>query len=390
MLVSQVIDGKVAITITGGNSWRLERKADGGVWETWNGEGFAKLPPPAVTLPPDPMPIKPTVVITPAAAVGKAFLDDTIPASGLYAYRCAPFDKPLPDTDEGWEYSNWVRVAGDTQIGYTFGNYKSAPDEWGEVLTCDDLRYTYLWGTDFKAANGQSYTDAQIKYFIDAALQEMERKLDITIKKHRIRNNAEERRLERGKDYDVDEAVYDFRFAKISRYALIKTRERPILRLHSLRLVNRLQSSSEMKDKVVVDKAKGLLKLLERPLRPSETSMAIQTSIGMYGNQTWNVHLFYAIDYDAGYETAQDVPNDLRQIIGKLAAVSLLNVIGDGLMSGFSSSSLSMDGLSESFSSTQSATSAYFGARIKEYKDDIDAYIKITKQRFGHVAMGAL
>lgn len=68
----------------------------------------------------------------------------------------------------------------------------------------------------------------------------------------------------------------------------------------------------------------------------------------------------------------------------------MLNIIGDGLMSGFSSSSLSMDGLAESFSSTQSATSAYFGARIKEYKDDIDAYIKVAKQHFGHVAMGAL
>ena len=59
-------------------------------------------------------------------------------------------------------------------------------------------------------------------------------------------------------------------------------------------------------------------------------------------------------------------------------------------MSGFSSSSLSMDGLSESFSSTQSATSAYFGARIKEYKDDIDKYIKENKHKFGSMNIGSL
>jgi hypothetical protein len=73
-----------------------------------------------------------------------------------------------------------------------------------------------------------------------------------------------------------------------------------------------------------------------------------------------------------------------------LAAVSLLNNIGRGLMSGFSSSSLSMDGVSESFSSTQSATSAYYGADIKEYKDDIANYIAANKLKFGHITMGAL
>ena len=129
---------------------------------------------------------------------------------------------------------------------------------------------------------------------------------------------------------------------------------------------------------------------MERPIRPSETSSGIQTAIGIYGNQTLQSQLFYAIDYDAGFETSDDVPTDLREIVAKQAAVSLLNIIGDGLMSGFSSSSLSMDGLSESFSSTQSATSAYFGARIAVYKDDIANYIKENKNKFANMAMGSI
>ena len=129
---------------------------------------------------------------------------------------------------------------------------------------------------------------------------------------------------------------------------------------------------------------------MERPLRPSETSSGIQTAVGMYGNQTLQSQFFYSIDYDAGFETSDDIPKDLREIIAKQAAVSLLNIIGDGLMSGFSSSSLSMDGLSESFSSTQSATSAYFGARIKEYKDDISNYIKQNKYKFANMPIGSL
>jgi hypothetical protein len=116
----------------------------------------------------------------------------------------------------------------------------------------------------------------------------------------------------------------------------------------------------------------------------------VETAIYPYGAGTLERNLFYAIDYVAGFESSDDVPMDLREIIGKQAAVSLLNIIGRGLMSGFSSSSLSMDGVSESFSSTQSATSAYYGADIKEYKDDIEKYISENKMKFGHITMGAL
>jgi len=101
-------------------------------------------------------------------------------------------------------------------------------------------------------------------------------------------------------------------------------------------------------------------------------------------------HLFYSVDYEAGFETSDEVPNDLRHMIGKMAAISLLNVIGDGLMSGFSSSSLSMDGVSESFSSTQSATSAFFGARIAVYQKEVQEYIAQNKYKFGFFRVGAL
>jgi hypothetical protein len=59
-------------------------------------------------------------------------------------------------------------------------------------------------------------------------------------------------------------------------------------------------------------------------------------------------------------------------------------------MSGFASSSLSIDNVNESFSSTQCATSAYYGADIKEYKDDIENYISANKMKFGFIPMGAL
>lgn len=326
----------------------------------------------------------------PPVAVNGDILDNyNLESNKLYSYRYVDFEAVEPaETD--YIYSNWVRNGGDKAIGYTFNNYKVPDGQWGTIVTPDDMRFTYLWGTDFKATNGQSYTDEQIQYFIDASVEEIERRLDITIKKRKIRCNAKDRKLEKGKDYDVDEAVYDFKFSRISRYGLIKTRQKPIIKLHKLELLTRMQGIRDITSTTIVDKEKGVLKLMERPIRPDDRSSMIHTAVSIYGNQTLQSQLFYAIDYDAGFETSDDVPQDLRQIIAKMAAVSLLNIIGDGLMSGFSSSSLSMDGLSESFSSTQSATSAYFGARIKEYKDDIDLYIKNNRFKFTNMVIGSL
>lgn len=375
MIAASSINNKIIVSIEdkAHSLYRLERRSyDDGTYLVWTAVGFR--------VPDDE---------NPAVGVLGDIVDSNAAENTLYAYRYVDFEAENP-ADKDYVCSNWVRNGGAGAVGYTFGNYKVPEGQWGDVVTTDDIRFTYLWGTDFKATNGQSYTDAQIQYFIDSAVAELERKLDITIKKQKIRCNAVERKLAKGTDYDIDEAVYDFKFSRISRYGLIKTRRRPISKLHKLELLSRFSNSRDLTQTVVLDKTKGLLKLMERPVRPSETSSGIQTAIGIYGNQTLQAQLFYAIDYDAGYETSDDVPQDLRQIIAKQAAVSLLNIIGDGLMSGFSSSSLSMDGLSESFSSTQSATSAYFGARIKVYQDEISDYIKQNKNKFANMPIGSI
>ncbi|MGL4981261.1 MAG: hypothetical protein ACRC4W_00125 [Treponemataceae bacterium] len=314
-------------------------------------------------------------------------IDNSNIENTLYMYRYSDYDD---ESHSDYNYSSWVRVGNTESIGYTFNNYIIPCGQWGEIVTADDMRFTYLWGVDLKSANGDSISDDQINYFINASAESIARQLNITIKKKKLRYNPKERGLKKTIDYDKEEGVYDFKYSRIARYGIIKTRERPIIKLHKLELLRRMIGSKDLKDTTVVDKTKGILKLMEKPVRPSDTSDRIATAINSYGKDTYSTNLFYAIDYDAGFETSDDIPDDLREVIAKNAAVSMLNIIGDGLMSGFSSSSLSMDGLSESFSSTQSATSAYFGARIKEYKDDIQNYLKDSKNKFGSMVIGSL
>ncbi len=328
--------------------------------------------------------------IKPLAIGAGDFVDSFGLYDALFEYRYIPESDGIDADGNKWIYSTWVKFGTPDCVGYTFGNYHPAGDEWGLIVTPDDCRYTYLWGTDFKATNGTYFTDEQIKFFIVEATRYLERELNISIIKTKIKSQAEDRNLVKGTDYDEEESLYDFSYRKIQRYGMIQTRHRPVIDVEKCTLINRGGSDIDLLKDSVIDRKKGVIKFLKRPFMPSETAKGISTAVSRFGSETFQPHLFYAIDYTAGYKTSDDVPEDLRQIIAKVAAISLLNVIGDGLMSGFSSSSLSMDGISESFSSTQSATSAYFGARIAVYQKEVKEYIEDNRYRFGFLPIGAL
>jgi hypothetical protein len=367
------LKNKVVISLSGHGPFRVERLKKGVEgWQVWTAGGFSA-----------------DSAAVPLAVSAGDILDNQGISDGLYTYRSVNFNivDPAP---ENYAYSNWVRCGNSGPIGYTFNNYSPAPGTWGNAITPDDLRQSYLWGTDFKATNGTAYTDEQIQFFIDASIADLERRLNITIKKVRVRCEPKKRNLVKGTDYDAEESCYEYKRHKIERYGVIVTRKKPVIELHRLVLLTRGVPSMDLTDTTVVDNTKGLLKMMKRPIRQSETSIGIQTAINPYGEELFNPFLYYEVDYDAGFETSDDIPMDLREAIGKNAAISLLNIIGDGLMSGFSSSSLSMDGMSESFSSTQSATSAYFGARIKVYEEELKDYINDVSRKFGHLQMGSI
>ena len=374
MVLAVSVKTKVIVTITDPGSYRLERlKKKSPDWLIWAASGWVANNPGMI----------------PQAVGAGDFMDNSDIEDGLYTYRCVPFSKENPQSED-YDYSNWVRCGEYGPVGYSFGNYAAPPGQWGNAVCPDDIRYTYLWGNDFKATNGSYFTDEQVQFYIDAAVAEMERRLNITIKKIRIRSEVDKRKLEKGKDYDIEDDLYRFSYAKIARQGLIVLNKKPVIKLHRLDVLNRYVNSYSLLDTTIIDKTKGVLNLMRRPIRPSETLSGIATAIYPYGSETFSQHLFYAIDYDAGYETSDDIPDDLREAIAKTAAVSVLNAVGDGLMAGFSSSSLSMDNMSESFSSTQSATSAYFGARIKEYKDDLAKYIDEVRRKFGFIQIGVI
>jgi hypothetical protein len=95
------------------------------------------------------------------------------------------------------------------------------------------------------------------------------------------------------------------------------------------------------------------------------------------------------VDYTAGYN-ATDVPPAIKQMVSGVAAIAMLGFAGDLILgAGIASSSMSIDGLSQSASTTASAMYGGYSARIEAIGKEMEALrksLKATEQGFGFEA----
>jgi hypothetical protein len=311
------------------------------------------------------------------------------------------------DVGESTQSEAFQKQLGDpSKIGYFFGNYVPPVGSFGEVLTPDDLRYHYMWGID-AVANDAMYSewdDEQTRLTIDSSVRDIERWLTIDII-HRVYKCNPNYPLGvstpgldikvpvwmegDSKIYTDEDFPYDFNPDEWLNYGFLQLRHKPVIKINRLQLVG--PTGTAVLDLLAnnwvrVNKAYGQLNSFPRNQMIFGPAMQGYGSILMWAMKRYPQGL--ECDYEAGYQTAADIPSDLREVIGKLAAVKLLNAIGDGLLPGFSSQSVSIDGLSEAFSSTQSATSAYFGARIAVYTKELMDWVSKARYKYGGIPMG--
>lgn len=349
--------------------YELERRTDAVDWQSWDGSGWGGVA---------------------SYILRNRFADYALPA-GLYMYRARAIieDPPTVFTPMEWEESEWLRVSGDgsEKTGWTFGNYAPVPGQFGDVLTPDDLRYTYLWGIGFTSTNGQEYTDPQIKAMIDASVRELELALGLTINKKVIK--CREGMVD-GAEYDELEDPYGYKRRNWNAGGSLRPRRRPIISVERLKMYTITQQEIiDLTPWLRIDHEKGMLHFY--PKAGNANAIRVSPSFMAFGYQLARDYPHgFQLDYTAGFADASKVPAELRDIIGKAAACRLLNIIGDGLIAGFSSMSLGMDGLSESFSTTQSATNAMYGARIGVYLKDIENFLKENRYKYRGRPLGSI
>ena len=99
---------------------------------------------------------------------------------------------------------------------------------------------------------------------------------------------------------------------------------------------------------------------------------------------------YWRCEYSTGYDY-KNMPSVLSNLIGKLASVGILTILGNMLNGmGVSSSSLSIDGLSQSISTPRSSNSHLFSGVTNQYTKEVLDTLKRVKMKYQKINISSM
>src|ERR1035437_411461 len=246
------------------------------------------------------------------------------------------------------------------------------------VLSVSEFRDGWLWGIPTTSINGGQLTDQAIKSKILMAQTFVENFLGIKLTKQYI---------EESQDF-VSENFYTWGYIKTN-----WTINKPMGLLGRLNeqttITYPVEWLTTQKDNVSNSNATNNLYIIPNGMNAVAVSyLAVTFSqwFGFHGARL--IPNYWFIKYCTGFDT---VPNDIVRLIGLLAAVDVLMLIelgvrifaGAGSSFGMASSSLSLDGMSQSVSKMNGGN--IFQNRIKNQADEIQAMLIQLKYSYGGI-----
>lgn len=306
----------------------------------------------------------------------------------------------------------------DSRVGFAFNNPDTSNDyhapNWGYLVSPDELRYDELFGNILIAeADSQSITNNQLLDYVRLAIRYLEVELNIDILPRRIRyhnsidlNGNEIQRTDfddseflskmtrkQKKELYIEEDGYPYKTIAVRREARVKLRRRPLRDVLTANFVDQYfgeQLIDLMPFRLVKKNFTAVCHFRPRSFSAIGLSYSELWSRFLYRTENRNLQDIFRIDYDTGYENCEDVPDEFRNIVKKISAVTLMNIYGDGKLAAIASKSVSLNGVSESINTTLSATSATFGARIIQYQKEIKTWLGQNRSKYSRTTIGKL
>ncbi len=242
----------------------------------------------------------------------------------------------------------------------------------GLVMSAQEFNQIYLFGIDFRDENGNSYSDETKEYYIRNAQEYLEKELSLKM----TRQVIQEDRHFNMKDYQTWgylRTTYPVECALALKGFIGTTRQITY-------------PASWLSARKTNDKETGYFRQINLVPGGSDnvdfTAQAVYSSLyPFFGYAETSIPNYFQVEYVTGFST---VPRDILNVVGKLAAIDVMQVLGDigAIGAGLASQSLSIDGLSQSISSTASATSAALTARILQYRKELDKEIPKLRDRY--------
>lgn len=230
-------------------------------------------------------------------------------------------------------------------------------------MSPEDLRANYLFGLTIQNG-GKALPDSTYQYWIDFAKKDLERFLTLKFDIQLMQEN---------KDFHYDDwvqwaqvkATYPI-LCPVGLNGFIGTTMQVNYPLDWLSI--RRTSDNELYSR--------LMHVLPNQYTTYHQAAALYT--GFFPNMGWmgagrHTPEYWVMQYLTGFI---EVPRDIRTAIGLLAAINILAVANETLAAamgalGASSKSISLDGLSQSTSLYINGQTGIFGARIKQYTEQL-------------------
>jgi len=273
-----------------------------------------------------------------------------------------------------------------------------ANDGWGSILTPDELRYIFAFGNKLiSGTTAETIPDTVLQWYIDNAIQSVEKDLNMKIIKQKVYSKAHIGTKKRDDlDYEaiklenfIWDEPYDFRFSQFKKYMRIKLNHFPAIEITKILFRDPLgQNLYDFTEWARLNTyTDGSVEIFPNALQLSY--IPFFTNDPRYWGLLQKDYYpdAWLIDYIIGFEDVMEfrrMYGELFSIIGKISAMNLLDDYGDGRTSALASSSVSLSGISESFSTTMSATSAMFGARLESYRKELKYWWERNKYKYGN------
>lgn len=245
-------------------------------------------------------------------------------------------------------------------------------------ITPAEIRTSELYGVAMKAVGeARPYSDADLEDKIRAAEDFYERRLQVRFGTKRVVSAGPERGLIEGDDYDISEAPYTYRsdLFYASNWGSMELRMRPVVSIQKFAFafpdVSKPMFTPDPKW-IRLDHKYGQINLV--PTSGPTVLIALNSFILTAIGGGFDIPKSILIDYTVGYPLSRlrGDYSDLLQGIKMRTCLYLLPGLGVALTGGRSSTSLSLDGMSES--------GGFLNSKFGPYGGIIEAYMLQEKE----------
>lgn len=233
-------------------------------------------------------------------------------------------------------------------------------------ITTEDLIDNHFQGIDLATYDGTPFSRSFLVSSLNSAIDRAEMMFDICISPRDIKGELH--------DFEGNSLFDSYQYTPLYK--------RPVREIKSMTYLMGNQRILEIPKKwIQLDKRMGDVTIFPTAGSVNYINPAIGAAVPYFMTRSY-MPMAVSIDYSAGMEL-KDIPHNLLDWIYKYAAITIFEVWGDQIIgAGIASSSVSIDGLSQSIGTTQSAMYGGASARILEYRKDLEELTPIIRKHF--------